>query len=254
MPSKLSIRLRLLLAVPLSAVVVAGCGAEPAGLVDDLRSASEGTAAEPAREPGAQAAVAPGPEGPEPPCIDTGRLADGWSRAATVDPLALAGARLTPPPLPVPEQPEVAGVWRYATPEEFLAENRGVIDPEERLALLRRSGFTGAIITSLRQTSATSVAVILRFATPEGAADYHRLHLARVCSEAIYPRAVPDLPGGMAYCRTDPDDTRAKLSFVTGDTEVNLAVSGCMPGKDTPALIEEWARAVHAQLTTASLV
>jgi len=203
-----------------------------------------------AQEAARQAEAALGPAGSEPSCLSPGSLTDSRLRSATVNPLDFAGTgRLAPPPLPVPERPEVLGIRRHATPEEYVTGNPGVIEPEERMAGLRLAGFTGAVTGGQRQGRGTSSFFILRFASPEGAAAYHRLHLGRVCSEAVDPRVVSDLPGGVAYLRPEGGDTPAKVSFVVGDTEVNLAVCGCMAVEDTLALIENWGRAVLAQLT-----
>lgn len=203
-----------------------------------------------AQEAARQAEAALAPAGPEPSCLSPGSLAETRPRSATANPLDLAGTgRLAPPPLPVPQRPEVLGIRRHATAEEYVTANPGVIEPEERIAGLRLAGFTGAVTGGLRQGRGTSSFFILRFASPEGAAAYHRLHLGRVCSEAVEPRVVSGLPGGVAYLRPEGRDTPAKVSFVVGDTEVNLAVCGCMPVEDTLALIENWGRAVLAQLT-----
>lgn len=117
---------------------------------------------------------------------------------AAGDPVALVvGNRIVPLPLPGHEHPQVVRLDQYKTPEDYMAANPTVVEPEERLAVMHHTGFKGGASADLQSGENLYGIEVLRFASPADALRYSRVHLARVC-EIAQPLGGPQ-PSGRRY-------------------------------------------------------
>lgn len=129
------------------------------------------------------------------------------------------------------------------TPQDFI-DQTGVADPQSRLAALNRDGFRGGANVRYRSGQDLYGVIIMRFANSAAALDYMHVHLNDACLIAASMEKMPDL-AGVALLRTD---TRARATFVSGDTEVNLDICSCVEVEDRVALASRWAADIARQL------
>ena len=155
-------------------------------------------------------------------------------------------------PAPGHEAAVVESIVPTATPEQFLSVFPNVIAPQERRRALLDAGFAGSVSVSYVSGDDRYGMDVLSFATPEGAADYLRVHLRRVCQDAVALQPLPDGLPGVVYWRQQDERLTARAVGAVGTVEFAATICRCAEVQDQAALAGEWLRAVMQQATGAT--
>ena len=186
---------------------------------------------------------------PDDGCAIAARTLDATASTATTDALQLVlDGREAPLPLPGHDRP-ITSIQRYSTPDDYVANNAGIPDPDTRVEVMRRDGFRAGADVALRVGRDEYYVSVLEFASPAAAADFARYHAFPICSGASDIQPIEGVSHGIAYNKVfEGEPPIAKAVFVAGADEISLAICPCVATSDGVALASQWARDVAHQL------